>query len=107
MDQEEVVRSGGGEPERRSARVGYFCKSCDTPVFWCMTEHDKAMLVEAQARDDGNIRIENRGARDLRGNVCPTAIYDNAPNLFDENPTRYYSHFVNCPAAQSHRKENG
>jgi hypothetical protein len=75
--------------------TGKFCSSCDTEVFWALTEKNRPMLVDAAPSDDGNLQVvEHKGlvhSRVLRP--------DQGVGL-----TRYQSHFRSCPNAHRHRR---
>ena len=75
--------------------TGKFCSSCDTEVFWALTEHLRPMLVDAEPSDDGNLQVvEHQGL--VRSRVLRP---EQAVGL-----TRYQSHFRSCPKANQHRR---
>lgn len=64
------------------------CKSCGAAVRWMMTPKGKAIPLDPQPRDDGNLVIIGSLAWKSDGTPGP----------------RYVSHFATCPYADQHRK---
>lgn len=73
------------------------CRSCRAEVVWCVTAGGKAMPVDVEPVEDGNVVLEDDG--DLVATVVPPG----QGLLGDERP-RYVSHFATCPNADEHRR---
>lgn len=75
------------------------CRSCKAAVVWAATEADKAMPVDAEPREDGNIVLDF-----IDEQARPRARYlvDGQLSL-DVGAARYVSHFVTCPDAEAWR----
>lgn len=71
------------------------CRSCDAPVIWATTTKGKAMLVDAEPSDDGNVELALRDGRAV-------ATVLTGPSLL-EGPLRT-SHFATCPQADQWRQ---
>lgn len=68
------------------------CASCKAPIRWCRTPKGKAMPVDAEPTEGGNLFIDDE-------NVCRQL-----PTPAPEGVKTYKSHFATCPGAGSHRK---
>lgn len=73
------------------------CSSCGARIFWAHTIAGKAMPIDADPVDTGNVLIDPDGKAIVLGKPQHT------PNLLGEN--RYTSHFATCPDANQHRKD--
>ncbi len=69
------------------------CRSCGAAILWCKTEKGKAMPVDAEPSENGNLIIS--------GEICtvvkPSEVLPGIP-LFT-------SHFATCKQAASWRKQ--
>lgn len=66
------------------------CRSCGAPILWARTVQGKAIPLDAQRSERGNI--------ELRGGTAHYVTPDINAEL------RYISHFATCPQADQHRK---
>lgn len=94
------------------------CKSCGALMLWCETEKGKAMPVDPDSVNDGNLTIVALGTR---GPVVHYLTRDEMAEIPDRFPKfeaggdashvkdgrdlrlRYKSHFATCPKASQHR----
>jgi hypothetical protein len=67
------------------------CRSCNAEIIWARTESGKAMPLDAEPTEDGNVKIV--GGFAVVGGL----------QLLDPGP-RYTSHFATCPNAAQHRR---
>lgn len=67
------------------------CRSCGAAVIWAQTSSNKAMPVDAEAVEQGNIFLTQANGT-LRATVVPPG------------PGLRKSHFATCPNAKSHRR---
>lgn len=74
------------------------CDSCREPIIWATTTNAKAMPVDYEPSDNGNISLQPGG----RG---PLAIVLGATKRFGRKDLRT-SHFVTCPDSKSWRKRD-
>jgi hypothetical protein len=75
--------------------VSTSCRSCQAPVRWVRTEGGRAMPLDPEPVDAGNVVIVREGPP-------PVVRYVAA----DEEPgPRFTSHFATCPDAPSWRKK--
>lgn len=78
------------------------CRSCQSPVVWCLTENNRRMPVDPDPDEKGNLVVAVR-----RGDGMCVMRYLR-PELAEEeraHGTRLYlSHFVTCPSADEHRR---
>ena len=72
------------------------CKSCGAMMTWVKSENDKAVPLDAEPVEDGNIVFVADG-------VVHFLKKGEAPSLFGDGK-RYKSHFATCPNAVKHRK---
>lgn len=70
------------------------CRSCGAPITWVSTTKDKAMPVDAEPSEHGNLMIVDGTAH-----VVPT----DTPQL--QPVPLYRSHFVTCVHADAWRKK--
>jgi hypothetical protein len=70
------------------------CRSCDARIIWARTTGDRAMPVDADPVDGGNIELSWQGHRVV-------ATVTTAPTLF--GPALRTSHFMTCPDADKWR----
>ena len=70
------------------------CRSCDARIIWARTTGDKAMPVNAEPSNDGNVELIRQGHR-----VIATVV--TAATLF--GPALRTSHFATCPEADRWR----
>ena len=70
------------------------CRSCGADVLWATTVvTGKAIPLDADPVDDGNVVIRNGSAH---------VLSKNNPVRSDE--TRYRAHWATCPNAKEHRR---
>lgn len=67
------------------------CKTCGRNIVWAKTEGGKAMPLDIEAVDGGNVEL------DLATRVAKVV----KPEL---GMRQFVSHFVTCPQASEHRK---
>lgn len=91
------------------------CRSCNAPILWATTEKGKAMPLDIEPVENGDIRLEERsvaaygGGTIVREQIVLTAVY--AANADSEQERslgdvpRYVSHFATCEFADHHRKK--
>ncbi len=68
------------------------CHSCEAPVRWVRTASGKAMPIDPEPVDGGNVWLDSNG-------VAHVGDEQWAPS-----PRRYKSHFATCPNAAKHRR---
>lgn len=71
------------------------CRSCNARIIWARTTGDRAMPVDAEPVDGGNIELTMQGHRVV-------ATVTDAPTLF--GPALRTSHFATCPDADKWRE---
>lgn len=69
------------------------CGSCRAPIRWALTRNGKAMPVNADPVEGGNVVLERRMA----------ALMAYVVDATDPRQPRYTSHHVTCPNASAHR----
>jgi hypothetical protein len=72
------------------------CRSCDAPIIWATTPTGKAMPIDAEPVEGGNVVI-------FDGPEGPLAVVTHASQAPDK--ARYRAHFASCPNASQHRKQ--
>jgi hypothetical protein len=72
------------------------CKSCPAEIFWVKTVNGKAMPLDAEPADTGNVVVVN-------GQAIVFAGPDRIPDEYREVP-RYLSHHISCPQGRAWRK---
>ena len=71
-----------------------YCRSCNAPIVWIVTETGKKMPLDHAAVESGNIIIVDRQAHVLKaGEAVP------------EGTPRFKSHFATCVNAKQHRRK--
>ena len=75
------------------------CKSCGAPVVWTVTHNGKAMPVDADPVENGNIVLRRDGET-----VVAEYPGREHPSLFEAPRPRYVSHFATCPERDQWRK---
>jgi hypothetical protein len=75
---------------------------CGAPVFWATTTRGKAMPVDAEPADDGNVLITGDPERPQA-----TVVNPDQPPLGGWSGPLYTSHFRTCPDAGNFRKPKG
>jgi hypothetical protein len=79
------------------------CRSCGAAVIWTRTAAGKAMPVDAEPVDGGNVLL-SRGPADV-GIPTATVVGKRVqPSIFGDDSPRYTSHFATCPHADTHRR---
>jgi hypothetical protein len=73
------------------------CRSCNQEIRWAQTTKGKAIPLDVEPREDGNLVLE----RDAEGNDIARGF---SPLIHTGKP-RYVSHFATCPQANAWRKE--
>lgn len=74
-----------------------YCRSCDWPIVWVITEKGKNMPVDADpVSAPRGFRLDDQGDE-----TAPRAQFIARP---DPNERLYVSHFSTCPNAAQHRK---
>ena len=68
------------------------CRSCGAPMLWVTTAKGKAMPIDSEPCEDGNVDISTG-----------RAVYVKAGETLPGIPL-YKSHFASCPNAKQHRK---
>lgn len=68
------------------------CRSCDARIIWATTAGKKAMPVDAEPVDDGNVELVLNGSLA----VSPVAIVHGQRSMLYDGPLRK-SHFATCP----------
>jgi hypothetical protein len=71
------------------------CRSCQAPIVWAVTDAGRAMPVDAEPVEDGNLILE-----------YPTLA--GAPRLVrtvEAGTGTHVSHFATCPDAAQHRRQ--
>lgn len=75
------------------------CASCGAPVVWAVTMNDKAMPVDPDPVENGNLILEPTAAG------TRAAFVARPPELADDpNGDRWVSHFATCPQSKTWRK---
>ncbi len=68
------------------------CRSCGAAILWCKTEKGKAMPVDAEPSENGNVMLVGDVAKYVKpGETLPGIAL-------------HLSHFATCPNAAHHRK---
>lgn len=75
------------------------CETCGAPIRFTRTLKGKAMPLDAEPRDDGNIILVT-----VDGDTRARVITPTTPLLVTGDLPRYVSHFVTCPDAAKFRK---
>lgn len=75
------------------------CRSCEAPIIWATTTSGKAMPVDVEPVDVGNVELVLNGSLA----TAPHAVVHGAPPLFRDGPLRT-SHFATCPDAPAWRQ---
>lgn len=72
------------------------CRSCSAEIRWARTSNGKAMPVDIDPHEDGNLVLGDKFV----------TVYANAATAIDAAPDalRYLSHFATCPTAFEHRR---
>jgi hypothetical protein len=73
------------------------CRSCRAEIVWATTGAGKAMPVDAEPVDDGNVLLDEDDGYLFATVVSPGQI------PLDGSPL-YASHFASCPNSSQHRK---
>jgi hypothetical protein len=75
------------------------CRSCNAPIIWTVTERGKAMPVDAEPAEGGNLAIDwdIPGQLRVRSRVVK-------PHLAFGRKDLHRSHFVLCPDAAKWRQ---
>jgi len=74
------------------------CRSCGAAIFWATSENGRAMPVDFEPSEDGNIGLVwNR----TTGQISCVVLRRDAMESYD-GPRRK-SHFATCPNADHHR----
>lgn len=73
------------------------CRSCRSPITWCVTENGKRIPIDPTPRADGNLVLLGAG----RGGA-PLAVQYSEVKHFGRK--RHVSHFSSCPFAGAHRR---
>jgi len=76
--------------------TGQFCRSCGAPVLWVTTINNKAMPLDPEPVEDGNLFLTDEGVATV---IEPGSLWDHLPI------PRYVSHFVSCPDRDQWRKK--
>jgi hypothetical protein len=74
------------------------CKYCSAPIIWAKTPAGRAMPIDPEPVDMGNVQLLERDSEA----DAPLAVVT-VPALIAEGQ-RYRSHFVTCPKAAQARK---
>jgi len=74
------------------------CGSCQAPIVWARTDHDRRIPLDAEPAPAGNFIVSSD-----RGGGDPLAIYVGKVAT-PADTLRYVSHFVTCPNAKQHRR---
>lgn len=74
------------------------CRSCQAPIIWATSKGGKAMPVDAEPVDDGNVVLDERPGE----YVGPVASVLTGPSLLG-GPLRK-AHFTTCPQAAQWRR---
>lgn len=79
------------------------CRSCGARITWLKTPGGKAMPVDEDPTDDGNVVI------DVQHCQLVASVFRNAEmaKTFAPGEPRYTSHFVTCPHASLWRARSG
>jgi hypothetical protein len=77
-----------------------YCKACDAPVDWVLTEARRRMPVDVEPCEDGNL-VKTHSIRTTRGFMAVVRVLKagEATGL-----TRYRAHFATCPQAGALRR---
>jgi len=67
------------------------CRSCGAPILWAKTAKGKAIPLDPEPSQVGNIELDGQTARYV------------SPDM-NALGRRYVSHFSTCPAASEHRR---
>lgn len=70
------------------------CSSCQAPIIWAKTEAGRAMPLDAEPVDDGNMEL-------LPDGICRFVPKGDHTTVV---VPLYKSHFATCPHARTHRK---
>jgi hypothetical protein len=73
------------------------CSSCAADIVWCITRNDKRMPVDAEPNPKGNIVLTERDS------AAPSASY--VGSFEQTDAPRYFSHFMTCEFAETHRRK--
>ncbi|GIF08688.1 hypothetical protein [Actinoplanes siamensis] len=74
------------------------CRSCNAPIIWATSRGGKAMPVDAEPTEDGNVELAERPGLF----VGPVATVLTGPSLLG-GPLRE-AHFTTCPDADRWRR---
>lgn len=78
------------------------CEACGAPIRFTRTLKGKAMPLDAEPRDDGNVILVQVDGDTLARVITPTT-----PLLVTGDLPRYISHFATCPDAAKFRRKEG
>jgi hypothetical protein len=70
------------------------CLSCLAPIIWTLTANGKAMPVDVEPVNGGNLLLVVGSGEPALAEYVPA----------DPDGARHVSHFVTCPQAATHRK---
>jgi hypothetical protein len=74
------------------------CSSCGAAILWTQTSTGRAMPVDAEPSEKGNIYLQREPGPPI------IAIYVSNKVPHDFKPL-YLSHFATCPDAKKHRRK--
>ena len=74
--------------------TGFKCRSCGAAIFWARTPNGKAIPLDAEPTEDGNV-VVNGGQALVFTKGSPTVA---------DGTVKYTCHFQTCKDAAKHRK---
>lgn len=83
-------------PDGGPLAQGPVCRSCGAPIRWARTRAGKAVPLDAEPADDGNVVLQEDGTARVLTRRQMDGGGVAAP--------RYTSHFATCPDAARHRR---
>ncbi len=86
------------------------CRSCKQRIIWAEGPTGKAMPVDSEPSDQGNVQLYRRPNGEIYAKVLgPEAAQNvrNAAEVLKAAHTLRTSHFATCPQAAQHRKRGG
>jgi len=93
---------------------GSRCRSCGAPIWFGLTAKGKRMPIDLAPVEDGNVVVDRleqamdqlAGANESGpGQALPQIRVLARGEVVDADVPRYTSHFVSCPRAERHRRD--
>lgn len=79
------------------------CKGCGAAILWAVTLDERAIPLDAEPNDAGNIAMTGRQSRTRRGMPGPECEVAGPVGLFPDGRKRYMPHHATCPEVEQFR----